>query len=148
MRTFANHVLYGLAVSVLSGLARLPLGMAYWLGARLGDLCYLVLPRRRRIALDNLTIAFGAEKTARERSQIAKGRARNLTALCGCFVSSKSDGKVVEGDVAASDKHQVKQVPKTCAEPICHPRRQACETAKRACRQAVEDMISEGLHET
>src|SRR5215475_10913215 len=81
-------------------------------------------------------------------SQIAKSRARNLTALCDCFVSSKSDGKVVEGDVAASDKHQVKQVPKTCAEPICHPRRQACETAKRACRQAVEDMISEGLHET
>ena len=81
-------------------------------------------------------------------SQIAKGRARNLTALCGCFVSSKSDGKVVEGDVAASDEHQVEQVTKTCTEPICHPRRQACETAEGACRQAVEDMISEGLHET
>src|SRR5215510_11253286 len=81
-------------------------------------------------------------------SQIAKGRARNLTALCGCFVSIKSDGKVVEGDVAASDEHQVEQVTKTCTEPICHPRRQACETTERACRQAVEDTINESLHET
>jgi KDO2-lipid IV(A) lauroyltransferase len=52
--------------------------MAYWLGARLGDLCYLVLPRRRHIVLDNLTIAFGAEKTAEERSQIARATFRNL----------------------------------------------------------------------
>ena len=81
-------------------------------------------------------------------SQIAKGRARKLTALRGCFVSIKSNGKVVEGDVAAPDKHQVEQITKKRAEPICHPRRQACKTAERACRQAVKDMISEGLHET
>ena len=78
MQTLANHVLYGLAVSALGGLARLPLGMAYWLGARLGDLLYLVLASRRRIALDNLAIAFGVEKTAEERSQIARATFRNL----------------------------------------------------------------------
>jgi KDO2-lipid IV(A) lauroyltransferase len=73
-----NHVLYGLAVSALHGLARLPFGVAYWLGARLGDLLYLVLARRRRITLDNLAIAFGADKTAEERRQIARATFRNL----------------------------------------------------------------------
>ena len=78
MPTFANHVLYSLAVSVLRGVARLPLGMAYWLGARLGDLLYLVLVGRRRITLANLAIAFGTDKTAEERCQIARATFRNL----------------------------------------------------------------------
>jgi Kdo2-lipid IVA lauroyltransferase/acyltransferase len=78
MQTFANHVLYGLAASALRGLARLPAGVAYWLGARLGDLFYLVLVRRRHITLDNLTIAFEPDKTAAERGQIARATFRNL----------------------------------------------------------------------
>src|SRR5207237_5464111 len=78
MQTFANHVLYSLAVSALRGVARLPLGMAYWLGARLGDLLYLVLARRRRITLANLAIAFGTDKTTEERCQIARATFRNL----------------------------------------------------------------------
>ena len=78
MQTLANHVFYGLAVSALRGLARLPVGLAYWLGARLGDLLYLVLARRRRITLDNLTIAFGTDKTAEERTQIAHATFRHL----------------------------------------------------------------------
>src|SRR5687768_11420496 len=78
MQTFANKVLYVLAVSALRGLARLPFGMAYWFGARLGDLFYLVLARRRRITLDNLTIAFGTDKTAMERCQIARATFRHL----------------------------------------------------------------------
>ena len=53
-------------------------------------------------------------------SQIAKGRARNLVALLGCFVGTKSDGKVLEDDAAAPGKHQVQQVTKTCAEPVRH----------------------------
>src|SRR5712691_5928095 len=78
MQTLANHVLYGLAISALRGLSRLPLGVAYWLGARLGDLLYLVLARRRRITLANLAIAFGTDKTAEERYQIARATFRNL----------------------------------------------------------------------
>jgi Kdo2-lipid IVA lauroyltransferase/acyltransferase len=78
MQTFANHVLYGLAASALRSLARLPAGVAYWLGARLGDLFYLVLVRRRHITLDNLTIAFDPDKTAAERGQIARATFRNL----------------------------------------------------------------------
>ena len=54
-------------------------------------------------------------------SQIAKGRARNLGALLGCFFDTKSDGKVIEGDTAAAGEHQVEQVTKTCAELVRHP---------------------------
>src|SRR5712692_10366597 len=78
MQTLANHLLYGLAVSGLRGLACLPMGVAYWLGARLGDLLYLVLAGRRRIVLENLAIAFGTDKTAEERYQIARATFRNL----------------------------------------------------------------------
>jgi KDO2-lipid IV(A) lauroyltransferase len=78
MQTLTNRILYGLAVSCLRGLACLPLGMAYWLGARLGDLFYLMLTSRRRIALNNLAIAFGTDKTATERYQIARATFRHL----------------------------------------------------------------------
>src|SRR5713101_8491251 len=78
MQTLANTVLYGLAISALRGLSRLPLGVAYWLGARLGDLLYLVLARRRHIALENLAIAFGTDTTAEERRQMAHVTFRNL----------------------------------------------------------------------
>ena len=78
MQTLVNHVLYSLAVSVLRGLACLPVGVAYWLGARLGDLLYLVLPGRRRVTLDNLALAFGTDKTAVERATIARATFRQL----------------------------------------------------------------------
>ena len=78
MQTLANYLLYGLAVSGLRGLACMPLCVAYWLGARFGDLMYLVLARRRRVVVDNLAIAFGIDKTAAERRLIARATFRNL----------------------------------------------------------------------
>src|SRR5438093_4315781 len=78
MQTLANHLLYGLVMSMLRGPACLPLGVAYWLGARLGDLLYLVLARRRRITFDNLAIAFGTDKTAAQRYEIARATFRQL----------------------------------------------------------------------
>ncbi len=78
MQTLANYLLYGLAMSMLRGLACLPLGVAYWLGAHLGGVLYLVLARRRRVVFENLAIAFGTDKTAEERRQIARATFRNL----------------------------------------------------------------------
>ncbi|MBM3224441.1 MAG: hypothetical protein FJZ47_11650, partial [Candidatus Tectomicrobia bacterium] len=78
MLTFANRFLYGLVMTTLTSLAALPTGMAYWLGARLGDLTYLVLTRHRRITLTNLALAFGPEKSTDEQRQIARAVFRNL----------------------------------------------------------------------
>jgi Kdo2-lipid IVA lauroyltransferase/acyltransferase len=78
MQTLSNRLLYGLAVCALRGLARLPCGLAYWLGARLGDLLYLMLAERRRITLANLALAFGTDKTTAERRWLARTTFRNL----------------------------------------------------------------------
>jgi KDO2-lipid IV(A) lauroyltransferase len=78
MQTLANSFLYGVLVGLLTGLARLPRCVAYWFGARLGDLLYCVLAERRRITLANLALAFGTDKTAAERHLIARTTFRNL----------------------------------------------------------------------
>ena len=50
----------------------LPKGYALMLGSGLGCLLYIALKKRRRIALENLQIAFGAEISTDERAQICR----------------------------------------------------------------------------
>lgn len=78
MQTVMNNVLYGIGMSLLWVIRSLPCGVAYWLGARLGDAAYLLLTRRRRITLQNLALAFGDETTSRERRRMARSTFHNL----------------------------------------------------------------------
>ena len=78
MRPLAESVADGLLAGVTTAVARLPRRPAYWLGRRFGDLAYLCLARRRRVALDNLAIAFGDEKSVAERRAIARATFRHL----------------------------------------------------------------------
>lgn len=55
----------------------MPLPLALWLGRRLGDLGYAALPRRRRIALANLSRAY-PELPVAERRQLARRAAQHL----------------------------------------------------------------------
>ena len=50
----------------------LPKRYALMLGSGLGGFLYLALKKRRRIALENLRIAFGDEMSADERAQICR----------------------------------------------------------------------------
>jgi KDO2-lipid IV(A) lauroyltransferase len=50
----------------------LPPRAALWMARRLGDLTWLLLPSRRRIAIDNLTRAFGDRYDPRERARIGR----------------------------------------------------------------------------
>lgn len=59
MRALAHNALYSLFVGCFTCLASLPRPIAYWLGARLGDVAYLVLPGRRQITIQNLLLALG-----------------------------------------------------------------------------------------
>ncbi len=52
-------------------LGRAPWSVASWLGRRMGDLAYLMLPGRRRIALANLAQAF-PEMTVAERRSLCR----------------------------------------------------------------------------
>ena len=71
-----------MAVGPLAGLgwvlAHLPVGLGLWVGRRLGDLAYCVLPRRRATASENLTRAFGGERTARELRRLCRESFRHL----------------------------------------------------------------------
>jgi KDO2-lipid IV(A) lauroyltransferase len=78
MQRLTYNVLYSVIAGVLDTLARLPVAVAYWLGARLGDLAYLLLAGRRRVTLQNLALALGEEKTPQERYRIARAVFRNL----------------------------------------------------------------------
>lgn len=72
------NVLYGVLSALLCALSVLPQRLAYWLGERFGGLAYLLLPQRRRIALQNLALVLGAEKTSREQRRIARATFRTL----------------------------------------------------------------------
>ena len=56
---------------------RVPLALALWLGRRLGDLAFVALPRRRRIALANLARAY-PELPLRERRRLARRASQQL----------------------------------------------------------------------
>jgi KDO2-lipid IV(A) lauroyltransferase len=63
-----------------ASLGRLPGRPAAWLGRRLGDVAWLLMPRRRRIALDNLRQAFPG-LTEEERRRIARRSCQHLGLL-------------------------------------------------------------------
>jgi KDO2-lipid IV(A) lauroyltransferase len=56
----------------------LPEGFALWIGRQLGNLMYALDLEHRRVAIDNLKIAFGDEKTAAERRSIARKNFQNI----------------------------------------------------------------------
>ncbi|MBM4347336.1 MAG: hypothetical protein FJ107_04310 [Deltaproteobacteria bacterium] len=56
----------------------LPERFALWIGRQLGNLMYYVDIEHRRVAIDNLKIAFGEEKTEAERYSIARKNFQNI----------------------------------------------------------------------
>jgi KDO2-lipid IV(A) lauroyltransferase len=57
---------------------RLPMRLAMFLGGGIGNLLYFTFKRRRQIALQNLQIVFGTEKSDAERKKICRENFRNL----------------------------------------------------------------------
>jgi KDO2-lipid IV(A) lauroyltransferase len=67
----------------------LPVGAGTWMGSRLGDLAWLLVPRRRAIALANLARALGGLHPAPERHRLARRSFQHLgmtfVETCGLF---------------------------------------------------------------
>lgn len=80
----AVFVLYRL---IAVGLRLLPLGLVWWLGRLFGSVGYIVGVPYRRMALRNLRIAFGGEKSERELRRI--GRAHFATLGANLLTSVK-----------------------------------------------------------
>jgi len=62
----------GLFFPVAWVLAHLPAGMGLVVGRRLGDALWWLLPRRRRVTLDNLTRSFGGERSPAELRRLGR----------------------------------------------------------------------------
>jgi Kdo2-lipid IVA lauroyltransferase/acyltransferase len=59
-------------------LAHLPARLGLWLGRRVGDLAWIVLAPRRAVALDNLRLAFRAERGSGELRHIGRRSFQHL----------------------------------------------------------------------
>lgn len=65
--------------------ARLPLPVARGLGGFLGLAAYCLVPRVRRVALENLDLAYGDALTAAEKRRIARGAAKSVGIVASEF---------------------------------------------------------------
>lgn len=73
-----NDIAYKIVVVFFKLLGRIPRRLARRGSGFLGELWFAVDKRHRRMALDNLSRAFGVEKSGRENRQIAKQAFRNI----------------------------------------------------------------------
>ncbi|MBN2097035.1 MAG: lysophospholipid acyltransferase family protein [Candidatus Omnitrophica bacterium] len=80
------------AVSMLmAGINFFPISVSTWIARRIGGLMFLLLPKRRKLALQNLNIAFRDSKSSGERKKIARESFRHLaTCIMEFFRLAKS----------------------------------------------------------
>jgi len=83
MLDFSIYLLYRAGTALLTAL---PLRLLFHFGQFLGMGAWLFLPQYRRLAIRNLEIAFGREKTRREIAGIARHHFQNLGANLICSV--------------------------------------------------------------
>lgn len=99
----------------------IPLIAVWWLGRMLGTLAYFVAGKYRKLALHNLRIAFGREKSDAERRRIAREHFKSLFAnlLCG-FKLPLMDEADVAKRVTAENMHHLKEA-FDAGRPLLHP---------------------------
>ena len=72
---FIEFTLVRLAMALLN---LFPISVSTWLARRIGTAAFLIMASRRRIAFNNLAIAFGSSKSETERRRIALESFRHL----------------------------------------------------------------------
>ena len=77
-RTFRDRLALAALAPVALALAYFPRRVSHWIGARLGDVAWVTLRGRRKVALRNLELALGAETSAAELARIGRASFRNL----------------------------------------------------------------------
>lgn len=63
---------YFLVSGVITLANLLPLQFSYWLAKRIGDLSYFIMAKRRKIALENIARAYGANLSLKRKKEIAR----------------------------------------------------------------------------
>ncbi len=106
MKKSLERLTYWLYRITFAVLTRLPIALAFRLGGVLGTLTWLLLPAYRKLAENNLSIAFGDQYDRRQLKRLTRQHFANLGAnlLCGPAISrSKPEvvSRLVQSDEAA-----------------------------------------------
>ncbi len=81
-----NFCEYVVLRGIATGVNCLPISWSSWTAKKIGDLLFFCLGKRRKIAFDNIKIAFGDSLTQERKTVIVKATFRNLvTALMELF---------------------------------------------------------------
>jgi lauroyl/myristoyl acyltransferase len=83
-------LLYCLALGLVHSLQALPLTLVAWVGRRVGGMAYYVDGRHRRVARENLTLAFQDEKNPKELRALAREHFRRLGENYACAIKTAS----------------------------------------------------------
>jgi heptosyltransferase-2 len=94
--TIIQFLIYGLFRTVEFGLAMVPMRVCHLLGKRLGTLAWMLLGKYRRLAQDNLRIAFGREQDRAWIHRMARHHFESVGAnfLCGLKLPLMSQERV------------------------------------------------------
>jgi Kdo2-lipid IVA lauroyltransferase/acyltransferase len=96
---FLQLLEYGVAATVVRVVKAIPHPIIYRLSHIMGEILYLIVPRRRAIALENLRNALGPERTEKEITSLAR---RSWQSFClTCFDMIK-----FHGDLTAQDARE------------------------------------------
>ncbi len=87
-----NGLEYCLALTAIKSLEYSPSGIAFWLGSRYASLLDLAVPRLRRVALRNLSLAM-PQLTGPERRRIVDGVFRSIGRLLAVFARFPGIGR-------------------------------------------------------
>ena len=83
-----NNLIYWLGRIFVAGIAVVPLTCVAWVGRQIGGLVYLMDAGHRKVAINNLTMCFGREKSAAEIKTIAQENFRRLGENFACMVKT------------------------------------------------------------
>jgi lauroyl/myristoyl acyltransferase len=91
-----DYLIYLLARGAVAVIQALPIRWVARIGRASGALAYVVDRRHRRVALKNLELVLGAEKSSAERTAIAKENFRRIGEVFACMVktAAMSDAEI------------------------------------------------------
>jgi len=77
----------------------LPIKVSTWIVKRIGDFMFFIMPGRRKVAMDNLTIAFGESKSKAEKKRLALESFYHVTISMMEFFKITKFGKNAEKNI-------------------------------------------------
>jgi len=74
-----DWIIYQIARGISAILTLLPFSVVFWIARQVGNGCYYIMPKRRKIALDNIRAALKDSLTAAEQRKLARTSFQNIS---------------------------------------------------------------------